>query len=230
MGEAFITRRGGGIPYAVIGVTYPEGGVCTCTNGTLTLTANDTSGKAVFVIPEAGTWTVKAVSGSRTASKAVSITAEGQVETVTLTYELYIFKAGQGALVDLDTKYMSNATVAITSDAITLNWTGADYFQTAILTAEPIDLTSYSKFAATANVTRQFGWSGFNEILAVVDKTSTAEAIVNQPNDDSQVIAKTEFEVKNDTFYLDLSALKGEYKVGIKGIMQGSVTEMWLIP
>ena len=61
MGEAFITRRGGGIPYAVIGVTYPSGSVCTCTSGTLTLTAKDTSGKAMFIIPSAGTWTVKAV-------------------------------------------------------------------------------------------------------------------------------------------------------------------------
>ena len=32
MGEAFITRRGGGTPYAVIGVTYPSGSVCTCSN------------------------------------------------------------------------------------------------------------------------------------------------------------------------------------------------------
>ena len=63
MGEAFITRRGGGIPYAVIGVTYPSGSVCTCTNGTRTMTAKDTTGKALFVIPTAGTWTVKAVSG-----------------------------------------------------------------------------------------------------------------------------------------------------------------------
>ena len=87
MGEAFITRRGGGTPYAAIGVTYPSGSVCTCTNGTLTLTAKDTTGKAIFVIPSAGTWTVKAVSGSKSTSKTVSITAEGQVETVELVYE-----------------------------------------------------------------------------------------------------------------------------------------------
>ena len=96
MGEAFITRRGGGIPYAIIGVTYPSGSVCTCTSGSRTMTAKDTSGKALFVIPEAGTWTVKAVSGSKTASKAVSITTEGQVENVTLSYALDIFAAGKG--------------------------------------------------------------------------------------------------------------------------------------
>ena len=73
-------------PYAIIGVTYPSGSVCTCSNGSVTLTAKDTTGKAIFVIPSAGTWTVKAVKGSDSASKAVSITAEGQAATVTLVY------------------------------------------------------------------------------------------------------------------------------------------------
>ena len=95
MGEAFITRRGGGTPYAVIGVTYPSGSVCTCTNGTLTLTAKGTGGTAIFVIPSAGTWTVKAVKGSDSASKAVSITTEGQVATVELAYELVLFSGSE---------------------------------------------------------------------------------------------------------------------------------------
>ena len=81
-------------PYAVIGVTYPSGATCTCTNGSKTLTAKDTTGKALFVIPSAGTWTVKAVKGSKSKSKAVSITAEGQVETVTLMFETILFDGG----------------------------------------------------------------------------------------------------------------------------------------
>ena len=80
--------------YAVIGVTYPSGSTCTCTNGSKTLTAKDTSGKALFVIPYAGTWTVKAVSGSNTASKAVSITTDGQVATVALSFTLVLFQNG----------------------------------------------------------------------------------------------------------------------------------------
>lgn len=95
-GEVFLMGRGlASKPYAVIGVTYPSGSTCTCTNGSKTLTAKDTSGKALFIIPSAGTWTVKAVKGSKSKSKAVSITAEGQVETVTLTYELYLFSGSE---------------------------------------------------------------------------------------------------------------------------------------
>ena len=82
--------------YAVISVTYPSGSTCTCANGSKTLTAKDTTGKALFVIPAAGTWTVKAVKGSQSASKAVKITAEGQVATVTLSYAPYIFTSGKG--------------------------------------------------------------------------------------------------------------------------------------
>lgn len=53
-----ITNSNGiGKIYAVIGVTYPSGSTCTCTNGAKTLTAKDTTGRARFVIPSAGTWT-----------------------------------------------------------------------------------------------------------------------------------------------------------------------------
>lgn len=80
--------------YAVIGVTYPSGSTVTCTNGSKTLKAKDTSGKAMFIIPTKGTWTVKAVKNSQSASKAVSITAEGQVATVTLMYTLELYNSG----------------------------------------------------------------------------------------------------------------------------------------
>lgn len=116
---------GTGKPYAVIGVTYPSGSTCTCTNGSKTLTAKDTSGKAIFVIPSAGTWTVKAVKGSKSKSKAVSITAEGQVEPVTLMFETVLWEAGAdqntsitGGLAANDTTYVEigNSAVTITGE------------------------------------------------------------------------------------------------------------------
>lgn len=116
MGEAFITRRGGSSAkvYAVIGVTYPTGSTCTCTDGAKTLTAKDTSGKAIFVIPSAGTWTVKAVSGSKSKSKAVSITAEGQVETLTLMFETILWEAGSDQNTSLTGGFAANDTNYVT--------------------------------------------------------------------------------------------------------------------
>ena len=111
-------------PYAIIGVTYPEGGVCTCSNGTLTLTAKDTTGKALFVIPSAGTWTVTAVSGSKSTSKTVSITAEGQVETVTLMFETILWEAGSDQNTSLTGGFAANDTNLVTIGDSTVTITG----------------------------------------------------------------------------------------------------------
>lgn len=103
-------------PYAVIGVTYPSGATCTCTNGSKTLKAKDTTGKALFVIPSAGTWMVKAVKGSQSTSKTVSITAERQVATVVLAYDYIIYSGADKlwehnySLVSLSSNY-GNATI-----------------------------------------------------------------------------------------------------------------------
>ena len=154
MGEAFITRRGGGIPYAIIGVTYPSGSTCTCTNGTRTLTAKDTTGKALFVIPAAGTWTVKAVSGSKTASKAVSITAEGQVETVKLAYALILFDGTDNTAVTgglklqvgtYDSAVVSSAPIS--GGKITFNKTG----YVGVYPAKKADITKYSTLRVELN-------------------------------------------------------------------------------
>lgn len=108
-------------PYAVIGVTYPSGSTCTCTNGSKTLTAKDTSGKALFVIPSAGTWTVKAVSGSQLKSVAVEITYEGQVETVALSFALVLFDNGVVAGIAWDYVYNQNSFASSTiSDVINM--------------------------------------------------------------------------------------------------------------
>lgn len=82
--------------FALIGVTYPAGSICTCTDSMKTLTLKDTSGLGIFLIPYAATWTVSCTDGDKTKSVTVSITADGQSESVTLSYELYIFKSGSG--------------------------------------------------------------------------------------------------------------------------------------
>ena len=144
-GEVFLMGSGlASKPYAVIGVTYPSGSTCTCTNGNKTLKAKDTTGKALFVIPSAGTWTVKAVSGSKSKSKAVSITAEGQVEVVTLIFETVLWEAGAdqntsitGGFAANDSNYVKvgGSTVTITGHATyfgegSTNWSYGGNFYT----------------------------------------------------------------------------------------------------
>lgn len=79
---------------ATIAVTYPAGSTCTCTNGSTVLTAPDTGGSYTFTVPSTGTWTVSCTDGTKTASKTVSITTDGQTASVTLIYQLVLYNAG----------------------------------------------------------------------------------------------------------------------------------------
>jgi len=84
---------GGGVAtaaWAYIAVTYPAGSTCTATNGTITLTAQGTSGLYVFQIPEPTTtpetWTVTCTDGTRTNSATAEISAQYSSVAVTLVY------------------------------------------------------------------------------------------------------------------------------------------------
>ena len=183
MGEAFITRRGGGIPYAVIGVTYPSGSTVTCTNGSKTLKAKDTSGKAMFIIPTKGTWTVKAVKGSQSASKAVSITAEGQVATVKLVYQLYIFKQGQGAIVPLSVDREANGHATIGTDKITLSKTNDTSCGVGVFTTAKQDLSQYATLYADISMTSQI-----SRLACYLCVKSTSGRLYNEKGIDTEHI------------------------------------------
>lgn len=74
--------NGGSSFAAVIQVTYNSGAVCTCTNGSTTLTAPDTSGSVNFKVKRKGTWTITVELGGNTETKEVSIITDGQVESL----------------------------------------------------------------------------------------------------------------------------------------------------
>lgn len=95
-GAIMLSGGGTGKLFAAIGVTYPVGSTVTCTNGTKTLKAKNTSGQWVFAIPETGTWTVTATDGTNTSRKFVEIIFEGQSVSVNLAYrtEGYLYNAG----------------------------------------------------------------------------------------------------------------------------------------
>ena len=97
-GAIMFSGGGSGKLFAAIGVTYPAGSTLTCTNGTKTLTAKTTSGQWVFAIPETGTWTVTATDGINTKSQSVSITKEGQFESVELSYQLILIAPTTAAI------------------------------------------------------------------------------------------------------------------------------------
>ena len=150
-GEVITGTMAGGDIFAVIGVTYPAGSTCTCTNGTKTLTAKGTSGTAIFNVPSTGTWTVTATNGDKTASKSVSVTAEGQTENVTLAYEYVLYEAGTEYVTFTENKPLSYGTISWGTKNVTIELpsnTGG-YYTTTFVNTSKIDLSNYSHLKCT---------------------------------------------------------------------------------
>ena len=225
MGEAFITRRGGSSAkvYAVIGVTYPSGATCTCTNGSKTLTAKDTTGKALFVIPSAGTWTVTAVSGSKSASKAVSITAEGQVENVVLAYEFFIFKNGSG----LTSGYsVAGSGGNVSNDSI--SWSGSSSDGGISVHIKPaVALNDYTKLCVDFECS--YNWGGDYGMGFGVGTDAASASMITNTNWTAKVTSTARGEIARNTVQCDISALTDSEYIKIVGSYSaGKVYNIWL--
>lgn len=216
-----IVVSGSGTPYAVIGATYPAGSTCTCTNGTRTVTLKDTSGTGLFKIPYAGTWTVTATNGTDTVSQSVTITVKGQVETVTLDYVPYIIKNGKIQSIGFSTQLRTSYSMTLTqgSGSITLDAKTANKY-CGLAADSKIDVSKYTTLycKATANKASAVRFGLYSSISS------------NQP---SPVIS-TELDTAYTTVpTLDLSAMTGEYYVGIDIHLSvttttATVTDFWL--
>ena len=77
--------NGGSSFAAIIQVTYNSGAVCTCANGSTTLTASDTSGNVIFKVKRAGAWTVSVSKNGQTSTVTVNVSEDGSVTKVSRT-------------------------------------------------------------------------------------------------------------------------------------------------
>lgn len=158
---------------ATINVTYPAGSTCTCSDGTTTLTAPNTSGSWTCIVYNAGTWTVSSTDGDKSKNIDVAITTDGQTESVTLLYITYLFKDGE------------------TYDSLTGGWQGVvDAGKKAIRIDAPaektgfaypkskIDLTNYNTISAvvTENVSASSGFSLY--ITEAIGHSAVASVIL----------------------------------------------------
>lgn len=192
MADAFITRRGGGSGklFAAIGVTYPAGSTCTCTNGSKTLKAKTTSGQCVFAIPDAGTWTVTATNDAHSKSKAVEITTEGQSVNVTLSYALVLYENGGFSSVagGVTGSKVSNSggVIKTTHDAYAI---GAWRFKNALSFAGYSTLNMTTNVSAISSGTRKARF-GVTSQTSVPTTQSDLEDLVFLSNT-TQTISKT---------------------------------------
>ena len=115
-----------------INITYPATSTCVVKNSSGTTVASDTNTGSstktwTATVNATGTYTVTATAtdgSGKTKSITVSITADGQSKSVTLSYELYIFKAGTG----------SNTTWTTGDGTYGTSWntSGTDYLRQTI--------------------------------------------------------------------------------------------------
>ena len=221
MGEAFITRRGGGTgkAFAVIGVTYPEGSVCTCTNGSKTLRAKDTSGKVIFYIPYPGTWNVTISNGSIIKTGSVTV-EEGDVVAFNMFYQLTLFDGSDGGdKTDVTggwrLSYRHEKRISLTTSAFVANC-ALQYVRGNFQTINPVNLTGYTTLKAYFTKTTSFYTGGKRAIGINSTEYSGSNDILNAPNDFLIALTNLDGSQSNDfTLELDISQYKGEYFINI---------------
>lgn len=185
---------------ATINITYPAGSTCTCSDGTTTLSAPDTSGTWACIVPNAGTWTVTSTSGAETDSKAVTITTDGQSTSVELSYALFLFKPNAPSdIIAGEWEIPGNGAVTAEAELTvkSVNAYGNDRALSA-RTKGQIDLTEYSTLQATCKAS-----GGSNTKLEVYSGSS--------------VVASAAIGTSLTTVTVDISALSGLHSIGFGG-------------
>ena len=185
---------------ATINITYPAGSTCTCSDGTTTLSAPDTSGTWACIVPNAGTWTVTSTSGTETDSKAVTITTDGQSTSVELSYALFLFKPNApSSIISGEWEMPANSTVTAEAELTVKSVNNFNGDRTwSARTKGQIDLTEYSTLQATCKAS-----GGSNTKLEVYSG--------------SPAVASVAIGTDLTTVTVDISALSGLHSIGFGG-------------
>lgn len=185
---------------ATINITYPAGSTCTCSDGTTTLSAPDTSGTWACIVPNAGTWTVTSTSGTETDSKAVTITTDGQSTSVELSYALFLFKPNAPSdIIAGEWEMPGNSAVTAEAELTVKSVNNFNGNRTiSARTKGQIDLTEYSTLQATCKAS-----GGSDTKLEVYSGSS--------------VVASAAIGADLTTVTVDISALSGLHSIGFGG-------------
>lgn len=164
---------------ATIAITYPASSTCVIKNSSGVQVASDTNAGTsektwTAIVGATGTYTIIATvmdSSGKTKSTTVSITTDGQSESVTLTYELILFDGGDNTGVTGGWKG-KNVTPTV-SNVLSFSITNTDATfpkAASVYTENKIDLSKYNKLTvikSEANgwyigvAENEFSWSTY---------------------------------------------------------------------
>ena len=197
---------------ATINITYPSGSTCTCSDGTTTLSAPDTSGTWACIVPNAGTWTAAATDGVENTSESVSITTDGQTVAVELSYYTYLFKPNTDTTnVTGGWQLNSKGSLDSAGDQLVATFTNAynrgETFSVA--TINKIDFTEFTTLVATCKAAVG-GNSAPSSATFAVASTQSGFDIAGTA---STKVASTTFSNSTTTVTIDVSRISGSYYV-----------------
>ena len=230
---------------ATIHITYPAGSACTATDGSITLTAPDTSGVWDCVVPNAGTWTVSVESIGR--SETVVITTDQQEESVDLTI-MWLYRDGD-ELTEISggwtfqkaiSAYGASGTGNKNADNLEIATPSGTTVAGAWRTTNKIDLTKYSTL--NVNFSEIDTAKKFSRMCISVKKTlsttddTTTNMITAEPL--TSLLGTDQYPdfTAPHIAVLDVASLTGEYYMiwgvakanSVVGVSSTKVTEVYL--
>ena len=151
-----------------LGVSFPKGSICTCTNGLLTYKADTTDGYSVFDIPVLGSWQVSWTDNAgHSASKTVIILTEDKEVHVELVYTATLFDGSNGG---------DNA-------ALTGGWASSGNGNSSTMTSTYIEVAN----GGSENLGSWYGGTSYYKTVKAVDLSpfKTATIVVGSASSNS---------------------------------------------
>ena len=207
---------------ATIKVTYPAKSKCVIKNSSGTQVASDTntgtSAKTwTATVGATGTYTITATAtdgSGKTKSTTVSITADGEVKTATLVYQMHIFKSGSGLTAGYSVEGTGNVSNA------NISWSGnSDGGGISMYITPAVSLNNYTKlcfdFECSYNYGGNYGMAfGVGKDAAAgtrIDWTNWTAKVTNGANPIARNTAQCDISKLTDSEYIKVV---GSYSAG----------------
>lgn len=202
---------------ATIHVTYPAGSSAHVEGPNFWASAPDTSGSWTCTVPAAGDYMVCADNSStgQGTNTTVSITEDGQSESVELSYIIYIVKDGVLTEIGLSNSLTGRlATVTQNEGNVYVNNSYTEYVA-SVVTGEKIDLTPFTKVVASVNIVTK-GTSSTQSKFNGIGLTLTQGVAYSSLADAAAGIEHEALASKTGTMTLtiDAESITGEWYVG----------------
>ena len=137
---------------------------------------------------------------------------------------MYLFKSGEGAVVELTTENEKNGSISVSDSEITVNYTTTSSYQILCSNTDSIDLSKWDTFCVTGTITKRQTSSSYGGIVFASSSQLKAAGTHTTLGKTAILTGSSE-----QTTYLDLSSITTETGyVGVVGGIGGTITEMYL--